>query len=71
MGRTAFGVRILNMGSDDNLIGIARQPNEQENGEDESVSETDAGSETPETAEPATPENPIAVEEEDDGLEIY
>ena len=30
MGRTAFGVRIFNIGSEDELIGIARQPSEED-----------------------------------------
>ncbi len=66
MGRAAFGVRILQMSGDDSVIGIARQPFEEDE-EDEA--------ETPEPEEKAN--EPAAVTEEtngenkDDGLEIY
>ena len=33
MGRAAFGVRILNMSGDDSVIGIARQPADEDDGE--------------------------------------
>lgn len=36
MGRAAFGVRILNITGDDSVIGIARQPYEEEQDEEES-----------------------------------
>lgn len=40
MGRAAFGVRILNMTGDDSVIGIARQPYEEEEVNEEELADT-------------------------------
>ncbi|PIE04884.1 MAG: DNA gyrase subunit A [Spirochaetales bacterium] len=49
MGRSAFGVRILNMNGNDSVIGIARQPKE-----DESDADTGNGEETASEGEDKT-----------------
>ncbi len=76
MGRAAFGVRILHMSGDDSVIGIARQPFEEE----EEAEESEQKAEANEVGEVQSPD-PVSVTEEtieeaksedkDDGLEIY
>lgn len=71
MGRAAFGVRILNMSGDDSVIGIARQPYEEEEIEerDESVVEEQTA-----TVDQDTPEVNMDTEKpdnSDDGMEIF
>ncbi|MDT8298537.1 MAG: DNA gyrase C-terminal beta-propeller domain-containing protein, partial [Spirochaetaceae bacterium] len=51
MGRAAFGVRILNMNGEDTVIGIARQPNEEEEPEQETAEESADEVEVSETPE--------------------
>jgi DNA gyrase subunit A len=70
MGRAAFGVRILNMNGEDTVIGIARQPNEEE----EPEQETAEVSETPEGHGPTDAEEPKGDDSEtdsDDDITIY
>ena len=75
MGRAAFGVRILNMTGDDSVIGIARQPYEEEEIlEEESVEvegKGEVGVPKPSEETPGTsPEEP-ATDTSEDGMEIY
>jgi len=67
MGRSAFGVRILHMSGDDSVIGIARQPFEEdeENKETENISAIEN-----DQVDDKTPTD-APTEGNDDGLEIY
>ena len=71
MGRAAFGVRILNMSGDDSVIGIARQPYEEEEIEegDESIIEDQAANVDQNT--PEVNEDTEKPDTSDDGMEIY
>ncbi|RKX78372.1 MAG: DNA gyrase subunit A, partial [Spirochaetes bacterium] len=64
MGRAAFGVRILHMSGDDSVIGIARQPFEEEE-EGTKVADEALNAEPDAVTEVTNDEN------NDDGLEIY
>ncbi len=64
MGRAAFGVRILHMSGDDSVIGIARQPFEEEE-EETKVADEALNAEADAVTEVTNDEN------NDDGLEIY
>jgi DNA gyrase subunit A len=66
MGRAAFGVRILNMNGEDTVIGIARQPNEEEEPEQETAEESTDEAKTPKPRKAslkANPKNPIRMTE--------
>ncbi len=72
MGRAAFGVRILNMSGDDSVIGIARQPFEEEIIEEEMADDNtpqgeNAVQEVESNPEESNPEEPNT----EDGMEIY
>ena len=71
MGRSAFGVRVLNMGQQDVLTGVAKQPDEEEE-EHDGDSAGGASGPRPGGENVAGREQPLPEGEiHDDGLEIY